>query len=459
MQDSNLLLFFGRFHPLIVHLPIGFLLLAALFEIAEKFSLAKGLKSAVSFTLLLGTLSAIGACTLGFMLSTSGDYNEDMLSYHLWAGIITTLIAGIAYAFSAGFLSLKLIKDNGYYALLGMMVAGLSFTGHMGGNLTHGSDYLTYYMPFKPVKIDPLARPKVESLEQAQLFGDLVHPIIQAKCKSCHNAEKQKGQLSFASIEDYLKGGKHGEVIIPGNAGKSELIHRISLDPADEEFMPPEGKTPLTDEEKAILVFWIENAAADFDTLLSAAEPNAEILAAAAGFLELDGKTGGDKIQFPEISPNQLQSLKTLGFQVRELIAGSHALDVTLPTGKSDSLSIHKYLTALVSLQDNILWLSLENSGLQDKDLQVIGRLKRLRKLKLAKNPVSDQGVLQLAGLNDLESINLYQTNITEASIDALAKLPMLKTIYLWRTNIDIDKLDSIQEKYNHLKLVAGERS
>ena len=35
---ENLLLFFGRLHPLVVHLPIGILLLLALLELAGRWS-------------------------------------------------------------------------------------------------------------------------------------------------------------------------------------------------------------------------------------------------------------------------------------------------------------------------------------------------------------------------------------------------------------------------------------
>ena len=35
-------------------------------------------------------------------------------------------------------------------------------------------------------------------------------------------------------------------------------VRRISLDPNDDEFMPAEGKTPLTDQQVQIIRWWIE---------------------------------------------------------------------------------------------------------------------------------------------------------------------------------------------------------
>jgi hypothetical protein len=37
----------------------------------------------------------------------------------------------------------------------------------------------------------------------------------------------------------------------------SELLRRISLDPKDDEFMPAEGKTPLTARQVDIIRWWI----------------------------------------------------------------------------------------------------------------------------------------------------------------------------------------------------------
>jgi len=53
--------FLGRFHPLIVHLPIGFLLLAFIFECLSLLDTYKKLKVAVKPSLLLGAAFAVVA--------------------------------------------------------------------------------------------------------------------------------------------------------------------------------------------------------------------------------------------------------------------------------------------------------------------------------------------------------------------------------------------------------------
>ncbi len=457
MEESNIILFFGRFHPLLVHLPIGFLIFAAIIEVTERFSLTNGLKKAVPFSLLLGTLSAVAASILGLMLATSGDYNHEALDDHKWAGITTTLIALIAYLLSLDLSLFKAIKDKLYLIVIVVMIGGLSATGHLGGNLTHGEDYLTHYMPFKKEVVDPLKRPEVTEIAQAQFFGDIVHPIIKAKCYSCHNSSKQKGQLSFESIEMYMKGGKHGKTIVSGNADKSELMKRVNLSEDDKLFMPPKGKTPLTEEEKLIIEYWINQGKASYDIDFVATEPKEEMLNVVLNFLNLEGHAGGDMVTFSNVDDAVLTSLKAQGFSIRELAAGSFAYDVVLPAGKSDENSIGEKLKALAQIKDNIMWLSLENSGLIDEHVTQLNSFSNLRKLNISKNnSITDKGLKTLIGLKNLESIRMYATQADVASIEALSAMSKLKNVYVWKTNLDANEIAAMQQKYKQLKLVSG---
>ena len=74
--------FSGQLHPLIVHLPIGFLILAMLFELVSYSKKYEFLKSSVSITLLLGFIAAVFACIFGYILSLSGDYDYQELNNH-----------------------------------------------------------------------------------------------------------------------------------------------------------------------------------------------------------------------------------------------------------------------------------------------------------------------------------------------------------------------------------------
>jgi hypothetical protein len=58
-ERAALAQFVGRFHPLLVHVPIALILLVALFEIASAFPRGGHLRSATGFILGLATAAAV----------------------------------------------------------------------------------------------------------------------------------------------------------------------------------------------------------------------------------------------------------------------------------------------------------------------------------------------------------------------------------------------------------------
>ena len=85
--------FLGRMHPLLVHLPIGFLLLALLLDAIAYIPKYAHLRSAVSFALLAGFAAAVITCCSGYRLSLTGDYDYKTLSHHKIAGIILSSLS------------------------------------------------------------------------------------------------------------------------------------------------------------------------------------------------------------------------------------------------------------------------------------------------------------------------------------------------------------------------------
>jgi hypothetical protein len=113
----------------------------------------------------------------------------------------------------------------------------INITGHLGGSLTHGSDYISASLLWDKQKESK----KINNLNEVYIFADLVHPILENKCGNCHNESKKKGKLSVASFESLVKGGRHGPAFTPGDPADSELIKRISLNPKNKKFMPTEN--------------------------------------------------------------------------------------------------------------------------------------------------------------------------------------------------------------------------
>src|SRR6202789_340038 len=87
--------FLGRFHPLVVHLPVGLILLVPLLEVAGRFRPA--LLEAAGFVLSLSVLSCLLALTLGYLLAYgSGDAGAGVVR-HMWGGIAVTIAVGFCF--------------------------------------------------------------------------------------------------------------------------------------------------------------------------------------------------------------------------------------------------------------------------------------------------------------------------------------------------------------------------
>lgn len=91
-------------------------------------------------------------------------------------------------------------------------------------------------------------------------FNAQVKPIFNKKCIACHGGVKQQSAFSLLFREEALQKAKSGKYpIVPGDAGKSELIKRIKA--KDEEERMPYKHEPLSKEEIAILEQWIDEGA------------------------------------------------------------------------------------------------------------------------------------------------------------------------------------------------------
>jgi hypothetical protein len=254
-------LFLGRFHPVLVHLPIGGLLLLVLLELLAKLPQFQG--AAQNHRLILGLTAAAAVATalLGWMLSQTGGYDPQLLPWHKWTGFAFAAACVLTWL-------LSLLGRPGAYrlSLLATLVV-LIVASHLGASITHGRDFLTQYAPGLVRALlggngRPVAAPgPTADLTQRRVFSDLIQPILQQRCSVCHGPEKHKADLSMETYETLLKGGKDGPVLIGGKPFDSPMIHRLLLPLDDEDHMPPEGKPQPTLAEIAALQWWIAQGA------------------------------------------------------------------------------------------------------------------------------------------------------------------------------------------------------
>ncbi|UXX77881.1 hypothetical protein N7E81_10930 [Reichenbachiella carrageenanivorans] len=431
MNAPDIIVFLGRFHPLVVHLPIGFLLLAFLMWIYDHWKKTDTFNQAIAFSLLLGTVGAGAACVIGFMLSLSGGYADSALDWHMWAGIATTILSTWAYLSFTLSLSENRAKHIRWVSLT-LMVMVLSATGHLGGNLTHGSDYLTEYAPIIGSRANQLPPPV--TIQQAMLYDHIAKPIIQAKCISCHSDEKKKGGLSLVDGAAMRKGGDAGSIFAQP-FGENELLRRIHLPESSDDVMPPKGKTQLTENERKLLAFWLKQEGGFGMTMDSVGNDSINHLAAVYLGLEKNSHGENNIAQLDSVPQHVIENLLAEGVVIRELVAGSNCYDVRVPSSLGHDKGA-ELLKKLEPLAQNIIWLHLSGLGLKNQELAPLGAMNNLVKLRLDNNDISDEGIKPIASLKRLEVLNLYGNALTDNCLTDLSSIENLKTVYVWETEI-----------------------
>ena len=74
----------SHLHVALVHLPIGILMLACIFQWLQTKARFSSLDVAANLAFLIGMICAIFSAITGYLLSRSGDYDEDLVTAHQW---------------------------------------------------------------------------------------------------------------------------------------------------------------------------------------------------------------------------------------------------------------------------------------------------------------------------------------------------------------------------------------
>lgn len=455
------ILFLGRFHPLALHLPIGFMALGLMLEIYTRAEKRKSLRSALPFIWLLSAIGAVAAAGLGYMLSLEGGYQEEMLSDHKWLGIALAAVAILIYWASrkreAG--SQFVLWQKGYVPMLVLLGVLLGGTGHIGGSLTHGSEYLTQYAP-QPIRSLAGLPPKkmamqlaVADLPSARVFHDLVQPILEARCVSCHNPEKKKGELLLTSVEGILAGGEEGEIIIAGSADESPIYQRLLLPHDDDEHMPPPGKRPLNDDQIDMIAWWLDEGAPMEESVLLGENENASQIMAAVERLYAQHAEGVFALDVEMADAGDIEKLRSQGIQIHQLVQEQPWLEVNL--SDQDSLALGQ-LESLLDIKEQLIELDLGNSAISDADMQVIGKLDHLTRLHLEETPITDAGLAAITNLTYLEYLNLFGTSISNAGLEPIRSLKGLKSLYLWQTEVSREAVEELMAAAPQLEVELG---
>jgi len=481
--------FMGHLHPVIVHLPIGILLLGVLMIVYEHYSKVD-LQLPISFAFLVGSISAVLACIAGWILSNSGEYDALLVQKHQWTGISTAVIGLLVY----------FLKQ--YRKLLAVILTLLVLiTGHYGGTLTHGENYLFNSNENSNTsqgdtlkKVSKIITQAISNggdsltIETHNVYNEQIAPLLKLRCYNCHSAIKLKNGLRLDGEAYIKKGGKTGSILVTGNPFKSPLYTSLLLPLEDEKHMPPKGKHQLSQNEILIIENWIKSGAS-FEDIIDTIAKNQLVKNDTAENNRLDknilstpiiekvkseitktkkeqretntiktNNVASNKISNalnPEsIGPAIIESFKQENIILTNIAEGSNFVMANfvnvVPFNKSS-------LQALRNINEQLVILKLTNLPINDNDIKIVADLKNIKKLNLENTLITDNGLDYIKQLSQLEQLNLYGTNISDEGIIQLADLKNLSMLYLWKTKVTLNGIEQFKKLNPKVTIEIGD--
>lgn len=423
----------GRMHPILLHFPIVLLLLLLLLEwvpaAVKEHSILDGLWL---FTLNLTVFSAL----FGWILSREDGYGSETVLLHKWGGIFLSIFALSWYQLRRWIQSRKAYLGIASF----LLVAGLFVTGHQGAILTHGDDFL-----LAPVKGNEQGPPV--AFEDAVVFDHVIQPILNAKCVSCHNTGKAKGDLVMETAASLLRGGKNGLLWDSSATDYGLLLQRVHLPTDHKEHMPPKGKPQLTENEIALLYYWIRSGAQMTGKLSSLPETDSLRLLT-AGLFE---SNVSPVYSFAAAGESEIEKLNSHYRVVQPIASGSPALEVNF-FGASQFKP--EELKELLKIKEQLVRLNLNRMPVGDEDLEMLKQFPNLRMLNLSFSNITDRALPVLKQLPALRELSLSGTAITTAGL-AGAAMP-LKKLYCWNTGVRSEDLDLLKKAWGETLLETG---
>ncbi|MFC0181268.1 leucine-rich repeat domain-containing protein [Pseudarcicella hirudinis] len=223
--------------------------------------------------------------------------------------------------------------------------------------------------------------------------------------------------------------------------------------------MPPKGKTPLTEDEIALVHWWIQSGAG-FDKKVAQMPKEDKV----KSYLASIGSGGGSSTSGPTESAVFKEKVSAASEQEIKKLTDLNAL--VMPVAKEQHFLEANFINAkgfddskaplLGGLSEQLVWLKLGRTNISDKAMDEIARLKNLSKLHLEHTGISDAGIAKLKDMKYLEYINLFDTRVTDAGIKELAKLKSLKKVYVWQTKVTRYGIEMLKKAIPGVEVDSG---
>jgi uncharacterized membrane protein len=420
---------FGRFHPILVHLPIGFIVFGVIliFWFGKKYLIYSPI---IQFAFLLGGIAAMLASISGFLHYQNEGYSWDTVKFHLILGILTTLLSGgLWYHLKKASATPTQLKIKGASLLM-----ILTITGHLGGNITHGENYFTEVLPpelqtFLGANNDiaePLELP-ADNWEDVDFYTGAIQPILDQNCRSCHNPKKLKGELDLSSFKGVKNGGEDGAILEAENADESALYSRLILPKDHDDHMPPKDKRQPRKEEIELIKAWIE-AGAPEKAKLGDSKINVNLV---EPFFKKNEIPFYPVVEVASLPLDSIAKFREQGFFAEAIKKDSPLLKISCVNFPAFSDSDWHLLQAA---KDQIVYLDLTGTAITDSLFTQLALLPNLTILKLNKTALEGSGLGKLAENKNLKLLYLNQTSVSYEKLGLLDGHPTLENVFAYDT-------------------------
>lgn len=429
----------GRLHPLVLHLPIGFLIFLAMMFFFRNQIEKKSFHQMVGIGLLSTSFFASVAALFGFLLSIQDDYGTSALTQHKVTGVLLSWFC---------YLLVLLYGSNGIrkitYGLGGVTLALLVVAGHTGSVLTHGQNFV----------FAPISAQEELTADNASVYEFAVRPILDRKCFSCHNESKAKGGLVMTSIDKFKEGGKNGKAFVEGNPGESRMVKAFYLPLSHDEHMPPDGKPQLTPVEISTIEAWI-GSGADFEKKLNQFADGDSLKFIVASFAAAKAETPAAQKQytFAGVSSDVVAELNTPFRSVFPLYSESPALQADFFLKESFK---PEFLSELKKVSDQMVVLNLSKMPVTNNDLEVISTFGNLENLNLNFTSIDGKGLTALSRLENLQTLSLAGTAIQANDLEAVLSLPDLTRVFVWNTQINEGDKVALSKRFPNVEIIGN---
>lgn len=477
---------FGRTHMLVLHFPIALLVVALVLELTRlgaRPGPSKPRTSASGVTcVVLGSLGALVAAWSGWVYAENEFGAGSQLDWHRWSGVVTAGVSLLVLLFA---LASRLKTGDRfawpYRVFLLLAAAGVTLTGHLGGELVHGEGFVL--APLEPDVVvaeregarqrqpaepgagtdapqsgpnaltqqsDPGSPPDASRpVARRVSFKPEVYAILQDQCLRCHSAERARGEVVLATEADTLT------YVTRGNANASLLVHVLELPESDPGSMPKNRK-PLPTEQVQLIRDWI-NGLSSTDT-----EADPEVAPVEVAVATRQGPP--PKLELADLTLTEEQRtrrdatiarLRARGVAASVRARGIDEVEVRVLEDPADFQDTD--LQQLQGLEPCVTILDLTGTAVTDDGLASLSAFEHLRKLRVGNTRITDAGLAKLKELGRLQTLDVHQTNVTLEGLRSLANLTDLHTLYAWGTNLTQEEVQTLRKALPEVEVTAGE--